>query len=424
MLNLAKKLFPICRSLTGDGNRKTLKILKKIIPKLRIYEVPSNKKVYDWTVPLEWNIKDAFIKSNGKKIIDFKNNNLHLMGYSIPVDRVVSKKKLLKHIFYSKDHKNFIPYVTSYYKKNWGFCVSFNDYKKIFKSNKYEVKIDTTLKKGFLTYADYLIKGKSKSEILISCNICHPSLANNEISGMVVSTELIKYLSKLKNYYTYRFVFLPETIGSIIYINKNFKILKKNVRAGYVLTCIGDNFNYSFLPSRKGDTLSDKAALNYLKFEIKNFKKYSFLERGSDERQYCSVNVDLPISSLMRSKYNTYPEYHTSGDNLNFISDNGLKGGFNYVKNILVILENNFKYKSKLKCEPLMSSRNLYPQISSRKNSPLSAGNKFKNYLDFIAFADGKNDLIDISNIMNVSAFKLIEIKNQLVKLKLIEKVK
>ncbi len=424
MFNLAKKLFPICRSLTGEGNRKTLKIIKKIIPELKIYEIPSNQKIFDWKVPKEWNVKDAYIKANGKKIVDFKESNLHLMGYSTPVNSMFTHKELSKHIYYLKDQKKFIPYITSYYKKNWGFCVSYEHFKKKFKSKNYYVRINSELKNGHLTYADYLIKGKSKSEILISCNICHPSMANNEISGMVVATELIKYFKKFKNYYSLRFVFIPETIGAIIYINKNIKILKKNVKAGYVLTCIGDNLNYSFLPSREGNTLSDKAALNYLNFEVKKFKKYSFLDRGSDERQYCSPNINLPISSLMRSKYNTYPEYHTSGDNLDFINEKGLRGGFNYVKNIIIIIQNNFIYKSKIICEPQMSSRNLYPTISSRKNSPLSAKSDLKLYLDFIAFADGKNDLIDISNILNVSVLKLIEIKKQLVKLKLIERIK
>ena len=226
MLKLAKKLFPICRSLTGDGNRKTLIIIKKIVPKLKIIEVPSGKRFSDWKVPLEWNVKDAYILSNGKKIVDFKKNNLHLVGYSLPVDKTVTKKELEKNLFYLQNQKNLIPYVTSYYNKTWGFCISYNDYLKKFKSKKYKVRIDTSLKKGSLTYGEYILKGQSKKEILISSNICHPSMANNEISGMVVATELIKFLKKRKNFYTYRFVFIPETIGSIIYINKNFKKLK------------------------------------------------------------------------------------------------------------------------------------------------------------------------------------------------------
>lgn len=421
MFQLAKKLFPICRSLTGDGNRKTLSIIKKIIPRMKIREVPSGKKFSDWKVPLEWNVKDAYILSNGKKIVDFRKNNLHLVGYSLPIEKTLTKEELHKNLFYLKNQKNLIPYVTSYYNKTWGFCVSYNDYLKKFKSKKYKVKINSTLRRGSLTYGDLILKGKSKKEILISCNICHPSMANNEISGMVVTTELIKFLQKRKNFYTYRFVFIPETIGSIIYINKNFKKLKLNTVAGFVLTCIGDEKNYSYLESRNGNTLSDRSTLNFLNFEIKKFKKYSFLQRGSDERQYCSPNVDLPICSLMKSKYNTYKEYHTSGDNLNFISKKGLSDGFEYVKSILMIIENNFYYKSKFKGEPNLGSRDLYPKISSRKNSPLSSGGKLKLFLDFLAYADGKNDLIDISEKIGISAIRLIEIKNKLLKLNLIK---
>jgi aminopeptidase-like protein len=425
MINLAKKLFPICRSLTGNGNRETLKILKKEIPELALYEIPSGKKFYDWVVPNEWNIKDAYIVSNGKKIIDFKKNNLHLVGYSIPFKGTVKKKELFKRLHTLPNQKNAIPYVTSYYKKDWGFCVSYNDFKKKFKSKEYQVVINSSLKKGSLTFADCIIKGKSKKEILISCNICHPSMANNEVSGMVIATNFIKNLKKIKNrYYTYRIVFVPETLGSIIYINKNFKDLKKKIIAGFVLTCVGDDNEYSYLPSRTGNKLSDRSAINYFKFNIKKFKKYTYLDRGSDERQYCSPGVDLPVCSIMRSKYNTYPEYHTSLDDLNFISEKGLRSSLKMLESITSIIDNNFLYKSVYKCEPKLGSRNLYPKISSKSLSPLSNSkkNNFIKYLNFLAYADGKNDLIDISEKIGVGAFDLIEIKNILLKEKLITK--
>jgi aminopeptidase-like protein len=425
MINLAKKLFPICRSLTGNGNRKTLKILKNEVPELTLYEISSGKKFYDWVVPDEWNIKDAYIASNGKKIIDFKKNNLHIVGYSIPFNGKVKKKELLKKLHTLPNQKNAIPYVTSYYKKDWGFCVSYNDLKKKFKSKEYQVVINSTLKRGSLTFADCIIKGKSKKEILISCNICHPSMASNEVSGMVVAINFIKNLKKIKDrHYTYRIVFVPETLGSIIYINKNFINLKKKVIAGFVLTCMGDDNEFSYLPSRSGNKLSDRSAINYFNFNIKKFNKYTYLDRGSDERQYCSPGVDLPVCSIMRSKYNTYPEYHTSLDNLNFISEKGLRNSLQMLESITSIIENNFKYKSTYKCEPKLGPRNLYPKISSKNLSPLSNSkkNNFINYLNFLAYADGKNDLIDISEKIGVGAFDLIEIKNILLKEKLITK--
>jgi aminopeptidase-like protein len=314
-------------------------------------------------------------------------------------------------------------FITSYYKPYWGFCVSHNDLVNKFKSKYYNVFINSNLKKGSLTYADLIIKGKSNKEILISCNICHPSMANNELSGMLVATSIVQWLKKQKREFTYRIVFIPETLGSIIYIKRNFNILKKNLIAGFVLTCIGDSKEYSYLESRLGNTLADKVALNYLEHEVKKYKKYSFLDRGSDERQYCSVGVDLPVCSLMRSKYNTYKEYHTSLDNLELLSKSSLEDSFNYVKDIIKILENNFFYKTLIKCEPNLTSRNLYPHISSRSTSPFSnkKNNQSRIILDFMSYADGTNDLIDISNKIKVSAIQLIEIKNILLEKNLIK---
>jgi len=422
-ISLARKLFPINRSLTGNGNRATLKIIKDFIPNLKIHNAASENKFYDWQVPKEWNVTDAYIKIDNKKIIDFKKNNLHLVGYSIPFKGKLQRKELLRHIHTLPKQPNAIPYVTSYYKPYWGFCVSHNDLVNKFKSKYYNVFINSNLKKGSLTYADLIIKGKSNKEILISCNICHPSMANNELSGMLVATSIVQWLKKQKREFTYRIVFVPETLGSIIYIKRNFNILKKNLIAGFVLTCIGDSKEYSYLESRLGNTLADKVALNYLEHEVKKYKKYSFLDRGSDERQYCSVGVDLPVCSLMRSKYNTYKEYHTSLDNLELLSKSSLEDSFNYVKDIIKILENNFFYKTLIKCEPNLTSRNLYPHISSRSTSPFSnkKNNQSRIILDFMSYADGTNDLIDISNKIKVSAIQLIEIKNILLEKNLIK---
>jgi aminopeptidase-like protein len=424
MISLAKKLFPICRSITGDGNRKTLKILKKEVPEIKIKEVKSGTKVFDWKVPNEWNVIDAYIKAKKKKIIDFKKNNLHLVGYSIPFKGWLSKENLLKKIYTLPNQKNAIPYVTSYYKKNWGFCVAYDDLQKKFKSKKYFVNINTSLEKGYLTYAECVIKGKVKKEIFISCNICHPSMANNELSGMIVAINFIKWLKKRKkNFYTYRIIFIPETIGSITYLSKNFKHLKKNILAGLVLTCMGDNKNYSYIESRQKNSLTDRVINNYLKYEIKKYKKYSYLERGSDERQYCSPGIDLPVCCIMRSKFNTYKEYHTSLDNLNFISQDGLESSLEYVKNLCLIIENNSIYSATYKCEPNLGSRGLYPLLSSKKNSPLSNSTQsnFINYLNFLSYADGKNDLISIADKLEISALKLIDVAKVLLDQKLIK---
>ena len=248
---LAKKIFPICRSLTGKGNRKTLKIIKKVLPELKVHEIKTGEKVFDWKVPNEWNVSEAYIVGpNKKKIIDFKNNNLHLVSYSTPINQSISFEKLKKKLHFNKKIKDAIPYVCSYYNRDWGFCLTYNEYNKL-KKGIYKVKINSSLKPGSLSYADLLIKGKSKKEILFSSYICHPSMGNNEVSGPALLTYLAKYVKGLKNRkFTYRFILAPENIGSIIYINKNFQKLKKNVIAAYNITCVGDDKNYSFLHSK------------------------------------------------------------------------------------------------------------------------------------------------------------------------------
>jgi aminopeptidase-like protein len=407
---LACILFPICRSLTGDGNRKTLKIIQSILPDLRIFEKKTGTKVYDWEVPNEWNIKDAYIlNEKNKKILDFKNNNLHVVSYSTPINKKISLKELKKKIHYNKNMKEAIPYVTSYYKKDWGFCMSYKQFKKL--NNKtYKIKIDSSLKPGSLTYADILIEGKSKKEILFSTYICHPSMGNNEISGPVLATYLANYIKTIKKRrYSYRFVFSPENIGSVIYINKNLNILKKNVVAAFNITCVGDDNNYSFIPSKNENTLSNKSALHVLNHTKKKFTTFPFLEySGSDERRYCSPGVDLPMCSIMRSKYGSYKEYHTSKDDLNFISIKGFEGSFAIYSDLIEILENNYIYKIKTICEPQLSKRGLYPKISKWPvdNYKEIVG----NLTSVMSLADGKNDLIDISNKINVSYKKVLKI--------------
>lgn len=395
---LAEKLFPINRSLSGNGNRETLKIIKKIIPSLKIHEAKSGKKVFDWEIPYEWNISDAYIiDPRGKKIVDFKNNNLHVVGYSIPVNKKLNYKELVKKIHFKKDYPSAIPYVTNYYKKDWGFCMSYSQFKTL-KKGTYKVVINSKITKGSMTYADLLIKGKSKKEILLTSYICHPSMANNELSGPCLLTFIAKSITQLKNRnYSYRIVFHPENIGAINYLFKNIKKLKKNVIGGFVISCVGDNKNYSYIPSKYGNSLSDTIAKFAFQDEDLTFKKYSFQDSGSDERRYCAPGIDLPIASILRTKYGSYKEYHTSKDNLNFISKKGFSGSMNIYLKIIKLFENNFKLKIKTICEPQLSKRNLYPKISSWPND--NEYNKIKPLMSLIDYADGKNTIIDICNI-------------------------
>tara|TARA_Y100000389_G_scaffold204800_1_gene259738 strand:- start:1506 stop:2840 length:1335 start_codon:yes stop_codon:yes gene_type:complete len=413
--SLAKDLFPINRSLTGNGVRASLKIIKKHLPKLKIKEIKSGTKVFDWVVPEEWNVTDAYIELDGKKIIDFKNNNLHLVSYSTPINKEMLFEDLKKHLYVNKSIPEAIPYTVSFYKKNWGFCLTYNQYKKIslIKNKKFRVVINSSFKKkGSMTYAEFILKGASSKEILLTSYTCHPSLGNNEVSGPTLLTFLAKFLSSLKyRRYTYRFVFHPETIGAISYLSKNLNVLKKNVIGGYVLTCVGDNDSYSYMPTRNGNTLSDSAALNILKNK-KNFTKYSFLDSGSDERRYCAPGVDLPIGSVMRTKYGSYKEYHTSLDDLNFISAKGFQGSFKAYLEIIKGFENNFYFKINTICEPQLGKRGLYPQVSKWPNNDI--WKELKKLVNFTSYADGNLNLIDLSNKIDTSIGDLINIVDKL----------
>ena len=344
MYNWASDLFPINRSITGKGVRDTLKYIKNILPDLKIHEIKSGTKIFDWEIPDEWNIDEAYIEDeSGKKIVDFKENNLHVLNYSVPVDMYLNLDELDKHLYSIEDQPDLIPYVTSYYNRRWGFCLTHNKRKSL-KNQKFHVVIKSQLNPGFLNYGEIIIPGKSSKEILLSTYVCHPSMANNEVSGPVVTTALAKYISEIKDRrYSYRIIFIPETIGAIAYLKYNFEIMKRNIDAGFILTCVGDNRSYSFMPSRLGKTLTDRIALHIIKEFYPQTINYSFLERGSDERQFCTPLVDLPVVSLMRTKYGKYPEYHTSGDNMTLISEDGLLGGFEINQKCIKALEINFK---------------------------------------------------------------------------------
>jgi len=416
--DFAKEIFPINRSITGSGVRETLGIIQRELPDLIIHTIPTGKKCFDWYIPKEWNVIDAYILApDGEKICDFKNNNLHLMGYSVPIELTLDLEELDKHLHSLPDQPDAIPYITSYYKDEWGFCITDSQRKKL-KDGAYSVVIDSSLKDGELNYGELLIKGDTTEEIFFSTYICHPSMGNNEVSGPSVVTSLSKYIQKVSNRrYSYRIIFIPETIGSIAYLSINLMDMQKKIAAGFNVTCVGDDNNYSFMPSKHGATLSDKVALHVLKNRDPVFKKFSFLERGSDERQYCSPGIDLPVCSVMRTKYLEYDEYHTSLDDLNFISPSGLNGAYEVYCSIIDILENNYNYTNMILCEPQLGRRGMYPSTNT-KNSNSSVA----VMMNFLTYCDGNLDLLDIAELIKQPAWDLFELAKRLEDEKLIKR--
>ena len=418
MYELAKELFPICRSITGQGFRDSLYILDNALGggNLQIHSIKSGTKVFDWIVPPEWYIKDAFIITpNGEKICDFKKHNLHVVNYSEGIDKEIELDKLQNHLYSLEEEPDAIPYVTSYYKKRWGFCITHNERKKL-KQGKYRVFIDAKHdENGVLNYADFIIPStkNSKEEILISTYLCHPSMANNELSGPIVAIYLAKWLLNLKERkYNYRFVIVPETIGSIVYLSKHLKHLQKYLKAGFVLTCLGDDNAYSLVHSPSKNTLSDKVASHTLKNKV-NFKEFSFLYRGSDERQYNAPLVNLGVVGICRSKYAEYQEYHTSKDDLSFISSKGLMGGLKAMQEIILNLEINEIYENTIFCEPNLGKRGLYHTLSTANDIPLAC--------NFLAYCDGKNDIIDIAEILNMQAYEFQDLLKKILEFKLLK---
>lgn len=394
MYKWAKDLFPICRSITGEGVRETLRYLQCQLPQLKILSVPTGTAAFDWTVPDEWTIRDAYVKdSSGKRVIDFNQSNLHVVGYSEPVNTWMSLEELQPYLHSLPESPDAIPYVTSYYSRRWGFCLSENQ-RLALDSERFHVVIDSTLQAGCLNYGELILPGKIADEVLLSTYVCHPSLANNELSGPVVTTALAQWLSTLEQRrYTYRIVFLPETIGAIVYLSKNLDVMKQKTVAGFVVTCVGDNRAYSFLPSRLGGTLADKIATVVLDEHVAGYLRYSFNTRGSDERQYCSPGVDLPVVSMMRSKYDTYPEYHNSLDNLDLISQDGLEGGYGALRSAIELLERNYTYTNTILCEPQLGKRGLYGNLGAK---PL-AGQSIPLIFNVLAYSDGTRDLVDVA---------------------------
>lgn len=392
MYELMVELYPICRSITGDGVRKSLSIISKHV-NIKIHEVATGTKVYDWTIPKEWNIKDAYILDpNGEKIIDFKKSNLHVLNYSIPIKKKLPLSELKLHLHTLPDLPDFIPYLTSYYKEDWGFCMSHNQFQKL-EDGQYEINIESTLKDGHLTYGEYFIRGKKEDEFLITCYICHPSLCNDNLSGTVLITFLAKYLSSLSLQYSYRFLFIPETIGSITWLSKNEDKISR-IKYGLVATCVGDAGSSTYKKSRRGDTMIDKAVIHVLKYSGSDYKIVDFFPSGSDERQFCSPAFDLPVGSLIRTMYGQFLEYHTSADNLEFVKREFLTDSFSKYLSVMYTIEHNKKYMNlNPKCEPQLGKRGLYRMIGGQKQDGIDELALFW----VLNLSDGKNSLLDIA---------------------------
>jgi aminopeptidase-like protein len=387
----AADLYPICRSITGDGIRQTLQAIGRRIP-LRLTEVPSGTQVFDWTVPQEWNIRDAYIKDRaGQRIVDFQQCNLHVMNYSTPVNAFLPLEELKPHLFTLPDHPDWIPYRTSYYQENWGFCLSHHQMLAL-ENTEYEVCIDSTLEPGSLTYGEFYLRGRYPDEVLISCHACHPSLANDNLSGITVATALAGLLSEEERHYSYRFVFLPGTIGAITWLAQN-RVQTARIRHGLVLTCIGDAGGFHYKKSRRGDAEIDRAMAHVLRHcgepaEILEFSPY-----GYDERQYCSPGFNLAVGCLMRSVWGTFPEYHTSADDLSFIRPSKLAAALNVCASVLDVLETNRRYCNQNPyCEPQLGKRNLY-----RSTGGEHVGDEITARLWVLNLSDGKHSLLDIA---------------------------
>lgn len=395
MLGWAKELFPICRSLTGAGVRQTLDYFRDLNPELAPLSFKTGEKVFDWEVPQEWNVSDAYIEhESGERFAQFKVSNLHLVGYSEPVDYVMERSALLDHIYTLPDDPDKIPYVTSYYHQRWGFCLSENQ-KQNLPAGQYRVFIDSSLNDGKLDMAHGLIQGKLSRELFFSSYVCHPSMANNELSGPVLLNALMRYVKRQypESKYSYRFVLLPETIGSIAYLSRFHSILKERVHCGFNLSCTGDERSFSHVQSRFGDNLADLALQSALRGRS-NVKTYSFLKRGSDERQYCAPGIDLPVCTFCRSKYGEYPEYHTNADDFKVVTAEGLRGAFEVMRNIVDAFELAERPVSRVLGEPQLGKRGLYPTISMKG----STDDALKRRMDFLAYADGDHTIFDIVN--------------------------
>jgi aminopeptidase-like protein len=391
MYQLIAELYPICRSITGNGVRETLRIIKEHIP-LDIKEVPTGTQVFDWTVPREWNISDAYVKnSRGERVIDFQNSNLHVLNYSVPVKQRMSLAELRPHLFTLPDHPDWIPYRTSYYSENWGFCLSHNQLELLL-DDEYEVCIDSSLEPGFLTYGECFVPGEIPDEVLISCHICHPSLANDNLSGVALAVFLAEHLRQIQPRYSYRFLFIPGTIGSIVWLALN-EAKTSRIKHGLVLASVGAGDKITYKKSRRGNTEIDRAARNVLEHSGKTYQIHDFSPYGYDERQFCSPGFDLPVGCLMRTPHGSFPQYHTSADNLAFVQPVLLAESLTIALEIIDLLENNVRYVNQNpKCEPQLGKRGLYRKLGGVDGSVDELA-----LLWVLNLSDGAQSLLDIA---------------------------
>jgi aminopeptidase-like protein len=387
----ATRLFPICRSITGEGIRRTLSMVAERIP-LKMFEVPSGTAVFDWNVPKEWNIRDAYVKdSSGKRVVDFQKCNLHVLNYSTPIHARMRLAELKPHLFSIPEKPDWIPYRTSYYKEDWGFCLSHNQFLTL-KDEEYDVCIDSTLENGNLTYGECYLPGRTSDEILISCHACHPSLANDNLSGLTVATFLAQVVSEWDRRYSYRFVFIPGTIGAITWLARN-RDAAARIRHGLVLTGIGDRGQFHYKKSRQGGAEIDRSAVHVLAHQSPSSEILDFSPYGYDERQYCSSGFNLAVGCLMRSVWGSYPEYHTSADNLDFIEPLQLADSLRVCAAILSVVEANHRYRNlNPYCEPQLGRRNLY-----RSTGGETIGSEINARLWVLNLSDGEHSLLDIA---------------------------
>lgn len=389
---LIETLYPICRSITGDGFRESMQILKSHIP-LDLHEVPSGTQVFDWVIPKEWNIRDAYVKNaKGEKVVDFQKTNLHILNYSVPFHGKIKLAELKEHLFSIPEQEDWIPYRTSYYKENWGFCIT----QKVLDSlsdEEYEVFIDSSLEDGHLTYGEYFIKGQLEDEFLISCHSCHPSLCNDNLSGMGVATYLAKHLSQKQLRYSYRFLFIPGTIGSITWLCLN-EDKTSRIKHGLVIACVGDPGKIHYKKTRRGDAEIDRAVNHVLRHSGDDYELMEFSPYGYDERQYSSPGFNLAFGNLSRTPHGRFPEYHTSADNLNFVKAESLADSFSKYVDVLNVVDNNKKYlNTNPKGEPQLGKRGLYGTMGGRKD----ASNYEMSLLWVLNLSDGGHTLLDIA---------------------------
>lgn len=439
-LELIKTLYPICRSITGDGVRETLKILKHELP-LEIKEIPTNTSCFDWKIPKEWNIKDAYILNpQGKKIVDFKNSNLHVVSYSIPVNKKISLNELKQHLHYLPEKPDSIPYRTSYYNEYWGFCITYNQFNEL-ADGEYEVCIDSSLKDGSLTYGEYFKPGKIRDEILFSSYVCHPSLCNDNLSGVCLLTILGKILDAIPTKFSYRFLFIPETIGAIAWLSQNEDKIK-NIKHGLIATCCGDCGNSTYKKTRNGNDLIDHIVERILENSGEPYKILDFWPSGSDERQFSSPGFNLPVGSLMRTVYDTFDEYHTSKDNLDFMDAKALANSLSKYFEVIYQLENNADLytletsiqipkishdndpvfiSQNMKCEPHLGKRDLYHKLGALTNQNVL---EMKRAIQWVLnFSDGYHSLSDISKKSGLNLTILMDASNLLKNVNLLRAV-